>query len=126
MQYEELGTLRRFHPAWRLLRADNAAPILSFLGKVFVDDNVRSIAATELITRLEDELYQLNQQLGEGTFPKRAKAYLDDWASPESGWLRKYYPLGSDEAHFDATADVEEALAWLSTVQARSFVGTES
>jgi hypothetical protein len=42
------------------------------------------------------------------------------------GWLRKYYPAGSDEAHFDATPAVEKALSWLRSLQIRSFVGTES
>jgi S-adenosyl methyltransferase/Protein of unknown function (DUF3375) len=51
---------------------------------VFVEENVRSIASTELAGRLDDELYALNQRTPE-SFPKPAKAYLDDWASPESG-----------------------------------------
>src|SRR5205814_366046 len=62
----------------------------------------------------------------ERAFPKPPKAYLDDWAAPEAGWLRKYYPEGSDEPHFDVTPAVEKALAWVRALQARSFVGTES
>jgi hypothetical protein len=64
--------------------------------------HVRSISAAELVSRLDDELYALNERLGETTFPKAAKAYLDDWAAPANGWLRKYYPAGSDDVHFDA------------------------
>ncbi|MGW3993876.1 DUF3375 domain-containing protein [Amycolatopsis sp. NPDC004772] len=126
MDFDDLDFLRRNDPAWRLLRADNAPLVLGFLRKVFVDDNVRSISATELAGRLDDELYALNERLGEGTFPKAAKAYLDDWAASANGWLRKYYPTGSDEVHFDATPAVEKALAWVDSLQARSFVGTES
>lgn len=126
MEFDELESLRRGHPAWRLLRADNVALVLSFLGRVFVEENVRSISASDLTRRLDDELYALNQRLGEGTFPKSAVAYLADWSAPETGWLRKYYPPGQTEAHFDATADVERALAWLSSLRAREFVGTES
>ncbi|MGW3959070.1 DUF3375 domain-containing protein [Amycolatopsis sp. NPDC005003] len=126
MDFDELDFLRRNDPAWRLLRADNAPLVLGFLRKVFVDDNVRSISATELAGRLDDELYALNERLGEGTFPKPAKAYLDDWAAPGNGWLRKYYPTGSDEVHFDATPAVEKALTWVDSLRARSFVGTES
>ena len=81
--YEEIATLRAGSPAWRLLRADNAPLVLSFLGRVFVDDNIRDISASQLISRLDDELYALNERLGEGTYPKTAKAYLDDWAAPE-------------------------------------------
>ncbi|MET0995528.1 MAG: DUF3375 domain-containing protein [Mycobacterium sp.] len=126
MQYEEVAALRAGSPAWRLLRADNAPLVLSFLGRVFVDDNVRDISATQLISRLDDELYALNERLGEGTYPKSAKAYLDDWASPEAGWLRKFYPAGSDEPHYDATAALERAVAWVRALRDRSFVGTES
>jgi hypothetical protein len=91
-----------------------------------VEEKVRSISAAELIGRLDDELFALNERLGEATYPKPAKAYLDDWASPESGWLRKYYPLGSDEPHYDATPAVERALSWIKSLQVMSFVGTES
>ena len=61
MRYEEVAALRAGSPAWRLLRAENAPLILSFLGRLFVDDNVREISATELISTLDDELYALNR-----------------------------------------------------------------
>ncbi|WP_433562095.1 DUF3375 domain-containing protein [Nocardia sp. CA-151230] len=125
MRFEQLDALRR-QPAWRLLRADHAPLVLSFLGQVFVDENVRAISAAELESRLDDELYALNERLGEGTFPKSPAAYLNDWAAPESGWLRKYYPPDSDEVHYDATPAVEKALAWVKSIQDRSFIGTES
>jgi hypothetical protein len=126
IEFDEVEWLRRNNAAWRLLRADNAALVLRFLGQVFVEENVRSISALELIPRLEDELFALNQRLGEDAFPRTAKEYLDDWAQPDIGWLRKYYPPGSDEVHFDATAALERALSWVQSLQARSFVGTES
>ncbi|WP_067547123.1 DUF3375 domain-containing protein [Nocardia crassostreae] len=126
MQFEHRESLRRHHAAWRLLRADNAPLVLSFLGTVFVDENVRTIPAGDLESRLDDELYALNQRLGDGTFPKSPAAYLNDWSAPESGWLRKYYPPDSDEVHFDATPAVEKALAWVKALEERAFVGTES
>ncbi len=126
MEFDDVAFLREQDAAWRLLRADNAPLILSFLHRVFVAGNVRSISATELTSRLDDELYALNERLGEGTFPKPPRDYLNDWARPDLGWLRKYYPAGSDEAHFDATPAVERALSWLRSLGARTFVGTES
>jgi hypothetical protein len=100
--------------------------VLGFLGGVFIEDNVRTIAETELTSRLDDELYDLNNRLGEGAFPKSAKAYLDDWSAPDVGWLRKYYPPDTDEAHYDATPAVEKAYAWVAGLRQREFVGTES
>jgi hypothetical protein len=126
MQYDDVEALRLRHPAWRLLRAEHAPLILTFLGRIFIDENVRAISAVELAARLEDELYHLNQRLKEDAFPRRADAYLDDWARPEAGWLRKYYPVGGQDAHFDATADLEKAHAWVVSLAERDFVGTES
>ena len=77
--------------------------VLGFLGRIFVEENVRAITEAELVERLEDELVVLNERCGEGTFPKRAKAYLTDWSAPDTGYLHRYYPSGSDEVHFDAT-----------------------
>ena len=79
------------------LRADNAPLILSFLERAFVEDNARELPAATLIEWLEDDLYALNLQLGEGSYPKTAASYLDDWAAPERGWLRKHYAPGTDE-----------------------------
>ena len=127
--FDEIAWLRDNSPAWRLLRADNAPLVLSFLHRVFVTDNVRSISATQLASRLDDELYALNQrdsERGGRTFPKQAKAYLDDWAAAEAGWLHKYYPEGTDEPHYDATPAVEKALHWIQSLHEREFVGTES
>jgi flagellar motility protein MotE (MotC chaperone) len=126
---DEIAWLRDNSPAWRLLRADNAPLVLSFLHRVFVAGNARSVSAAELASRLDDELYALNQQDGEQSgrrFPKVARAYLDDWAAPGAGWLRKFYPDGTDEPHYDTTPAVEKALQWLESLREREFVGTES
>ena len=125
LEFEEIAWLRVNSPAWRLLRADSAPLVLSFLYRIFVAENVRSIPATELVSRLDDELYARNERIP-SSFPKPARAYLDDWAAAESGWLRKYYPEGSDEPHFDATPAVEKALQWVRALAERDFVGTES
>lgn len=126
MEFEEIDALRRHHPAWGLLRATNAPLVLSFLARVFVGENARSVPATELESRLEDTLAAVHEQLGEDRFPKPAKAYLTEWAAPEAGWLRKFYPPGSDEPHYDATPAVEKALEWVTSLRGRSFVGTAS
>jgi hypothetical protein len=123
--FDDIAWLRANSPAWRLLRADNSPLVLSFLHRVFIEGNARAIAAGDLESLLDDELYALNQRQP-GSFPKKARAYLDDWAHPDTGWLRKYYPDGTDEPHFDATPAVEKALAWVRSLGDREFVGTES
>lgn len=124
--YAIFDALRTHHPAWRLLRSDHAALVASFLHRVFVAPNVRVMASADLAEALEDELYALRQQLGDDAFPKDALEYLNDWASPEKGWLRKFYRQGSDDPQSDLTPATEKAIAWLGTLTERSFVGTES
>lgn len=126
LDYATLETLRRNHPAWRLLMADSAPLVASFLHRIFVVPNVRALAQADLVEKLEDGLFGLRQTLGEGAFPRTAAQYLDDWAANDKGWLRKFYPPGSDEAHFDLTPATEKALVWLESLTQRAFVGTES
>lgn len=126
MDFITLDALRNYHPAWRLLRSDHAPLVASFLHRVFVLPNVRIISAADLAGALEDELYALRQRLGPEAFPKDALDYLNDWANPEKSWLRKFYAQGSDEPQFDLTPATEKAIAWLNSLTARQFVGTES
>lgn len=126
LDFASLDSLRAHHPAWRLLRSDHAPLVVSFLHRVFVVPNVRVMAAADLVEALEDELYGLRQQLGEAAFPKPALDYLNDWAAPDKGWLRKFYRTGTDEAQFDLMPATEKAIAWLAGLSERQFVGTES
>lgn len=118
--------MRRQHPAWRLLAAEHAPLIGSFLHRAFIAPNVRVMAQSDLAEALEDTLFGLRERLGLQVFPKSASDYLNDWAANEKGWLRKFYPAGSDEPHFDLTPATERALAWLTSLTERAFVGTES
>lgn len=127
LDFATLDTLRTHHPAWRLLRSDHAPLIASFLHRVFVAPNVRAMTAADMAELLEDELFGLRQQSGDASlFPKTALEYLNDWAAPEKGWLRKFYRPGTDEAQFDLTPATEKAIAWLVQLSERQFVGTES
>ena len=126
MDYQQLVSLRQHHPAWRLLRADHAPLILCFLHQAFVAPNQRSLEQAELASRLDDLLYSLHQAYNEILFPRAATAYLDDWADNDNGWLRKFYPQGSDEAHYELTAATEKAVEWLASLGKKQFVGTES
>lgn len=126
MDFNTLSTLRKAHPAWRLLTADHAPLIASFLHRVFIAPNARVIAQEDLASMLEDELFYLRETFGIEDFRRGASEYLDEWAQNDKGWLRKFYPPGSDEAHFDLTPATETALAWLESLTKRAFVGTES
>ncbi|MCS2157694.1 DUF3375 domain-containing protein [Scandinavium sp. H11S7] len=126
MDYTTLNTLLSNHPAWRLLRADSAPLIASFLWHAFSVPNARSIPQSELVERLEDSLYILRQQYGDKFAPRPAQDYLNEWAAPEKAWLRKFYPPGDDTPWFDLTPATEKALSWLDKLADTQFVGTES
>ena len=124
MDYEAITVLRERHPAWRLLRAGNAALILSFLGEFFVEGNRGACSAGADADALDDRLYALNAE--EVRYPKEPRSYLEDWAATDTGYLRRFYPPGDDEVHYEVTPAFEKAYAWVLRLQGRSFVGTES
>lgn len=126
LDHTTLELLRKNHPAWRLLCAQHAPLVASFLHRVFIAPNVRHLSQADLVESLEDELYALREKDGSNSFPGTAQSYLNEWADNEKGWLRKFYPEGTDEPHFDLTPATEKALAWLESLTERSFVGTES
>lgn len=127
LEHDTLDLLRGRHAAWRLLRAEHAPFILSFLHRVFVAPNARAISQAELTSRLEDYLFELRERLGEGVYPRSATEYLAAWASDDAGYLRKYYPAtGGDEPSFDLTPAAEKAIEWVSGLRSRPFVATES
>ena len=126
LDYTTLDLMRRRNPAWRLLRSDHAPLVASFLHRTFIESNLRFIAQSALVEALEDDLFVLRELRGTEAFPRAARDYPNDWADDEKGWLRKFYPAGSDEPHFDLTPSTEKALGWLSSLTERTFVGTES
>ncbi|MBA3742307.1 DUF3375 domain-containing protein [Sporichthya sp.] len=126
MDFDTIEALRDRHPAWRALRAQNAPLILSFLGGHFVLDNQGATPAGRLADALDDHLHALNTAAGDVRFPRPPLEYLDAWSAPEAGWLRRFYPVSSDEVHYDATPAFEKAYAWVDSLPARAFVGTES
>lgn len=126
LDYSALEALRANHPGWRLLTSPHAPLLASFLQRVFIAPNVRTIGAADLAEALEDELYGLREQLGPDAFPGSGIDYLNKWAAPDKGWLRKFYRQDSDEPQFDLTPATEKAIGWLASLAERNFVGTES
>lgn len=127
MDHASVERLRDRHSAWRLLRAANAPLVLTFLGRFFVEDNKGATSGSVLAASLDDELYAIGAtNPADPRYPKPAIEYLEDWAGVDAGWLRRFYPLGSDEVHYDATPAFEKAYAWVAGLGARPFVGTES
>ena len=120
--YEYLKTLKATHQTLRLLCSDNFAMTLSFFHAVFVAKRRTTIVQSELVRYLEDYLFILNER-EEGSFPKSAQEYLNDFAA--SGYLRKYY-ADAQEPQYDLTPQTHKALEWIESLQKREFVGSRS
>jgi hypothetical protein len=148
--------LRKTSPAWRLLAAQQAPFVISFLYKAFIQQNSRQYPEGQLQAQLESYRCALNAGAASGwagaaagaagaakaaataaatagkdaePYPRSAKDYLNEWANDEHQWLRKFYPQGSDEPHFDLTPQASLAIEWLVEQRPQSlldFVGTES
>jgi hypothetical protein len=123
---EALAALRDQHAAWGLLRYEHGPMALGCLHRVFVAPNVRTVAQPDLVEALEDDLHALRAVRGEQAAPRPASDYLVEWSSNERGWLRRFYPPGSDEPAFDLTPAAEQAISWVVRLADRPFVGTES
>jgi hypothetical protein len=126
MDFYAINSLRENHAGWSLLRAQNAPLALAFFMTAFTGPNQRNLGRQQLIDVLDDVLFDLRDGTGEDRFPRGAGEYLDDWAADERKWLRKYYPPGEDEPHYDLTPAAEDVVRWVENLRGRDFVATQS
>jgi hypothetical protein len=119
MSFHSLQNLRSYHPSWRLLAATSAPSIISFLYSVFVSENCRELPEYILVGKLEQHLARIEEQTD-------IKWLLTHWSDDSQGYLRKFYPAGSDEVHYDLTSAAQKAIEWVESLYTRSFIGTES
>jgi len=113
-------TIRRGGSCWPITPADRQLPVRHLHRAEHPDHGA---AGTHVAA--DDYLYSLRGSLGEEAFPREAAHYLDTWASDDHAWLRKYYPANSDEPHYDITPATEKAIDWLTSLEQRTFVGTD-
>lgn len=126
LSYDFLEHFKEQSLALKLLRSPHFSLIASYLHQVFVISNRRSVPYQEMISLLEQHLFDIKESYGEDKFPKSAKSYLDDWINNKNGYLRKYLPQDSDEPECDLLPEAEKVLRWVEELQGRQFVGTES
>ena len=125
MTYDYLAGLRSRNAAWRLLAADQASFIAAFFYREFLAENRRAVEEQQLLSDLEDFIYDLRRAEDEVSFIRPAREYLDTWSDPQHAWLRRFYAR-SDEVCYDLTASAQKAVEWLYSLRKQSFVGTES
>lgn len=68
LDFFRLSQIKKNHPAWRLLQADHAPLIASFLDKVFIQTNERIMIQAELAAKLEDTYFNCRMKAVIGSF----------------------------------------------------------
>ncbi|MCL2187999.1 MAG: DUF3375 domain-containing protein [Defluviitaleaceae bacterium] len=126
MSHIYLKALRENNPAWRLLASPLAPYIAAFFHQIFIIQKQREVNESELISHLQDFMQAVNQDSEETPFKRSALDYLNDWTDNQHGWLRKFFPTGKDQAHFDITPEAQKAIEWLDGLKQQAFIGTES
>ncbi len=121
MKYDKVKWLFENDITIRLIRADNAPLIISFLHLSFKQQNRITYPEKELEAFLGDYLFSLNKV--ETLYPSTPKQYLLKWT--EQGFLRRYYE-SDDDPVIDLTPSAENAIKWMEDLGKQEFVGTES
>ncbi|MGO4289520.1 DUF3375 domain-containing protein [Chitinophaga sp. RAB17] len=132
MTYDQLCNLYAQSVTLKILRARSAPMMLSFFHYTFKEKNQTTISNVELVTRLSDYLgvtgYQTTDDEIDATSllendDVKARKYIDQWSN--KGFLRKYPDDDGLDIH-ELSSDMEKVMHWVSTLQKREFVGTES
>lgn len=132
MTFEEILLQFKTAKPLLLLRAKNAPFIISFFQKVFSNANITTISNSELRSKLEGYMEELSyeekdEELEAGTlfddFSVRAAQYIEKWSN--SGFLSKYPNDDGEDLH-ELTPDTIKALRWLTDLERRDHVGTNS
>lgn len=132
MTFEEILLQFKTAKPLLLLRAKNAPFIISFFQKVFSNANITTISNSELRSKLEGYMEELSyeekdEELDAGTlfddFSVRSAQYIEKWSN--SGFLSKYPNDDGEDLH-ELTPDTIKALRWLTDLERRDHVGTNS
>lgn len=125
MSYYNLSALRQNNVSWRLLTANNAPFVISFLYREFMEEYKREIPEDELISHLES--YMENLEEFDDT-KKTPYDYITSWASEEYGYIRRFRPVDKkdDTVYTDLTPKAQKAIEYILGLKAETFIGTES
>ena len=126
LNYAYWEQLKLGSPEIKLLNRDSLPLVIGFLHQEFLQSHRHAIPQSELITALGNYLYDLEEQQGTTRYLQTPQDYLEDWASPDSRILRKYYPPHSQEAVFDLTPAIVRVMQFLESLETKAFIGAES
>lgn len=110
-------------PAIRLLRAQHAPYVISFLYQQFKQSDAITRPQSELLAALGSFQENFSDVLRD-----KPETYLSGWCSGDKRWLHRFYEAGRVEPVYQLTPDLEEVIEFLDRAleQDMGFVGTES
>ena len=115
------------NPSAKLLRATHAPQVIYFLYRHFKESCNLSTPHSELVQVLNRYLEELHETEPD-ILRERAEAYLTQWSTGETRWLRRYFDTQHAESVYQLTPHTEDVLKFLTDILERTlgFVGTES
>lgn len=135
-QYRSLQQLLQQSLSMKLLRSGHAAMSISFLHKMFRQQNVLQIDLTELTQKLADYLANLgfleeseeHQTLSyvSSDYYERADTYLKRWADEDNRFIFINLDEKTHEPYVTLTRHTEKVFQALELLREKDFVGTES
>jgi uncharacterized protein DUF3375 len=125
MDEERLAWDLQNAPSIKLLKADNAALIVSFLYQQFKRAQRVTVPLPELVEQLEGALEHVNER-APGRYARGAQTYITEWADEEHRFIRIAVYGHGDVPAVELTSETERAIGWLEDMQSQAFVGTES
>ncbi|GHO53747.1 DUF3375 domain-containing protein [Ktedonobacter robiniae] len=125
MSEEQLAYTLEHASSIKLLKADSAALIISFLHREFKQAQRVAVPHPEFIEHLEEYLEYLREQKP-GQYPGTAQAYIRTWSDSDHRFIHIVAHGNSEVPMVVLTSEAERAIGWLEDMQPRSFVGTES
>ncbi len=125
MNYSAVKALLDRHTLCKILRADRAAYIITFLDRAYVSADGKARKESDLVEILVDLACQINDQSGANLKidPRRT---LTEWSSERCGYLRRFTKADSVEYFYDITRQARRAVDLISSLTDRPFVGTQA
>lgn len=130
MDYQKLEILLKNSPTLKLLRAKNAALIISFLYIQFREQNEINIKNENLVQKLAHYLDE-HESMEEESLSEfgldnyeRARRYIEQWTN--ENYLRNYVDESQKTVFNVLTQHTERVFQVLELLKEREFVGTES
>lgn len=125
MNFLTVKALLDQHIICKILRAERAAFIITFLDRAYVSADGRARPENELVEILAELIAEVNDKTG-ADIKIDPRRQLSEWSSDRFRYLRRFTKAQSTEYFYDITQQARRAVDLVSTLTDRPYVGTEA